>query len=681
MRRASLGLLSICLLLTACGDKADEDDGGDGDGGDAGWDLGLDSGGTDGPDADGDGSPDDEDCDDADPTVFPGADETCNDVDDDCDGEIDEDPVDGADWYDDADEDGFGDAASGRRACAQPAGAVADGSDCDDADDAVFPGAEEICNDVDDDCDGEVDDDPADGSVFFADGDGDGFGDATTSQTACGPSDGWVDDDSDCDDADASVSPGADEICNDIDDDCDDVIDEDAVDETTWYLDDDGDGFGDADHSTAACAAPDGYVDDASDCDDGQASVNPDAGEVCNGIDDDCDDAVDEDGGAGFSDSSGRWTDWADALTGTSSSPAGLAIDEPGTLWFCAGTHYVNLDVSADASIRSMSGEADATILDGAETGPVVQAEAASVEVGIEGLTLQHGLGDDDPTTDFETAGGIACSDETGSSQLTVRDSVVRENQGGLGGGGIWALGCDLILESVVVTENDSEGTGGGVSTYDGDVTMRDVEISDNFAVGSAGGAYFAVYDSSAYIDVELEDVIVVDNQSRVLGGIGWENSDVTWTVSEGGRSAVLANSDDDWYGGVLHNVRSTFTGDALDFGEAGTSDDNDPYDVTHDLSDTQLLLGDDVRVFCDHTDCYESELAELGGDDWSSTRSYVLLNAVEADQLDGSSPTAFSWTGSRSCSIHWYVFRERRAQQQLRRDVGAAVGRRPAVR
>ena len=82
-----------------------------------------------------------------------------------------------------------------------------------------------------------------------------------------------------------------------MDNDCDGETDEDdAVDATSWNTDGDGDGFGDwkSDDLELACDQPSGYVDDASDCDDTDATVNPDAEELDDGIDNDCDGEIDE---------------------------------------------------------------------------------------------------------------------------------------------------------------------------------------------------------------------------------------------------------------------------------------------------------------------------------------------------------------------------------------------------
>ncbi|MCB9795903.1 MAG: FG-GAP repeat protein [Alphaproteobacteria bacterium] len=117
-------------------------------------------------------------------------------------------------------------------------------------------------------------DDPGDDSGGPVDLDGDGFNA-----------------DEDCDDDNAAVNPGATELCNGIDDDCDQQIDNEAQDAGTWYTDADGDGFGSA--AVTDCEQPDDAVEVDGDCDDTDASVNPDAEERFDGIDNDCADGVD----------------------------------------------------------------------------------------------------------------------------------------------------------------------------------------------------------------------------------------------------------------------------------------------------------------------------------------------------------------------------------------------------
>ena len=218
----------------------------------------------------------------------------------------------------DADGDGYQDALHG-------------GNDCDDSDPTVNPAADEVCNGIDDDCSGSADDELL--APWYPDGDGDGFGDDGGMTLACDPVEGWVEDGDDCDDGDATVNPDADETCNGVDDDCDDETDEeDAVDAAVYYLDSDGDGFGDVTWFVEACAAPSDYVEDATDCDDGDAAVNPDADESCNGIDDDCDEDVDEDDAVDaavyYLDSDGDGFGDPDSTTTACSLPSGYSDDD-----------------------------------------------------------------------------------------------------------------------------------------------------------------------------------------------------------------------------------------------------------------------------------------------------------------------------------------------------------------
>jgi len=239
------------------------------------------------------------DCDDGDPSVHPGATERCNGIDDDCDHVIDGDEAtDVVTWYRDADGDGFGDPLTTHISCEAPSGWVEPGpqADCDDSQAAVHPNADELCNGFDDDCDAMVDEDDAlDAVPWYADTDGDRFGDPGLSVLSCRPPQGYVSSPGDCDDLRASSFLGADELCNGLDDNCDGQVDEDtSLDVVTWYVDDDGDHFGDPSRPRQACKLPRGHSATAGDCDDTRGSVHPESVEVCNGLDDDCDGAVDE---------------------------------------------------------------------------------------------------------------------------------------------------------------------------------------------------------------------------------------------------------------------------------------------------------------------------------------------------------------------------------------------------
>ena len=279
--RPLLHLLIIAVLLAACGPGADSTPGAD-DSGDPETcetsEYWIDG------DADGWGgafvpieaceqpsgyAAEPGDCDDADPAINPGAEELCNGVDDNCDGVADDGHV--TTWYQDADGDGYGDPDQAVEDCDGPSGWTAEAGDCDDADPAVHPGAEEVCDGDDDDCDGRPDQGEA--GIWYSDDDGDGWGHPGESETTCDPPEGWVQQGEDCDPADASEHPGAVELCDELDQDCDGEVDEDFDQDADGYMSDE-------------CA----YIDaEDADCDDLDPDIHPLALETCeDGIDQDC---------------------------------------------------------------------------------------------------------------------------------------------------------------------------------------------------------------------------------------------------------------------------------------------------------------------------------------------------------------------------------------------------------
>ena len=235
------------------------------------------------------------DCDDLDPASYPEGVEVCDGADNDCDGTADEDPTDPTTWYADTDGDGYGDPSSTTDACEAPPGHVEDATDCDDAHATAHPGAVEVCDTLDNDCDSTVDEDDAvDATTWYADADDDGYGDPLVSAVACEAPADHVADDTDCDDTEGGTHPGAIEHCDGVDEDCDGTVDDTPVDMATWHRDADGDGYGDPATTTEACELPDGYVTDATDCDDLTDVTWPGADEVCDGADNDCDGTVDD---------------------------------------------------------------------------------------------------------------------------------------------------------------------------------------------------------------------------------------------------------------------------------------------------------------------------------------------------------------------------------------------------
>ena len=222
-------------------------------------------------------------------------------------------------FYRDQDGDGFSDGVT-EVGCTAPEGfttVVKDGFDCNDNDPRVNPASPEICDGKDNNCNGSIDEGVK--LTFYRDADGDGYGNPASSTTACLQPEGYVSDNSDCDDTnprinpktvwykdqdedgytdgttqvacqrpagysldvkmgdcadtDPNRNPAASESCNGIDDDCDGIVDDGA--KITFYRDADGDGYGYVGESTQACVQPAGYVQNSSDCDDSNPNLNP----------------------------------------------------------------------------------------------------------------------------------------------------------------------------------------------------------------------------------------------------------------------------------------------------------------------------------------------------------------------------------------------------------------------
>ncbi|MCB9664513.1 MAG: putative metal-binding motif-containing protein [Alphaproteobacteria bacterium] len=235
------------------------------------------------------------DCDDRDATIFPGADELCNGLDDDCDGETDE-ALEGGTWYRDFDGDGFGaDGTQGVQGCKPAAGWVDRAGDCWDLDPETHPGHADDCEagdlQVDNDCDGTASEDGW--QTFWQDVDGDGYGGKTAlTARACSAPSGYRSTNTDCNDSDPDVNPGEWERCDTVDHDCNGSPKNGGIERQLWY-DYDGDSWGTG-TAILACSTRTGWVTRDGDCDDYASGTNPGATEICNDLDDDCNDGIDE---------------------------------------------------------------------------------------------------------------------------------------------------------------------------------------------------------------------------------------------------------------------------------------------------------------------------------------------------------------------------------------------------
>lgn len=245
-------------------------------------------------------------------------------------------------FFPDADNDGYGSNLDSVISCIAPLGYTTNSEDCNDYLPEIHPDAGEVCNILDDDCNGIIDDELI-FTNYFADEDMDGYGNAISVISTCNefapigyvanntdcndnedlihepilyhadmdgdlygddlnfeyyceifPPPGFTTNGLDCDDSNNMINPTSNEICNQIDDNCNDEIDEDLL-IFILFLDSDNDLYGDLLTDTASCSILiDGYVLNSTDCNDTNPNIYPGAPETANGLDDNCNTLIDE---------------------------------------------------------------------------------------------------------------------------------------------------------------------------------------------------------------------------------------------------------------------------------------------------------------------------------------------------------------------------------------------------
>jgi len=427
-------------------------------------------------DSDNDGTRDKRDCRPTDPTVHPDAEEVCDGIDNNCNGQIDEDVAIVAYW--DRDADGFGDDEAVRRVCTLPSDGVEVGGDCDDLDPRVNPDADEICNEIDDNCDGAIDEGVQ--LTFYQDADDDGHGVPTATTEACFTPPGYATEPDDCDDTEPLAWTDAPEVCDEVDNDCDGEVDE-EIDLVIQWEDLDGDGFGDPDRPVVACGEGVAVSANDWDCDDDDPAINPDAAEIAgNSTDEDCDGYLDELGVFG----NGDYATLEEALEAA----------QPGdVVQLDGGFHTLNIDLTDYPDITLAGEGCGRTQVYGDGAGSVVRVTDATVEnfsvAGGAGTYLPEG-----PLTYSDgTAIGVFVDDVGGGilveGDATLRKLCVTSSSAAIGGGIAVLASEDAVIEDTLISDNVAATYGAGLFVGpDANVRATRLDIRNNRNTGARHG-------------------------------------------------------------------------------------------------------------------------------------------------------------------------------------------------
>lgn len=391
--------------------------------------------------------------------------------------------------------------------------------------------------------------------VSLTDSDGDGFFAA-------------ADGGEDCDDTRADVNPLIPEVCGDgIDNNCDGTVDDVGEGAVPLYVDDDGDGFGRTDGPVIACEGAPGVEDRVAvsgDCNDADTTVRPGVDDLCDGIDSDCDGAVDEDQ-AVMRD--------GERMSSVARAFDGLSAGSPVEIELCTVEEAaVVVRSGIDVTVRGIRGDASSVVILGPSTGqPVFEVRSGG------SLTLQHLTVADGRGHAIEASGSSVVEIEdvvlTGHAQPAVRLS---------------STGSSPVLfsmrQSTISANGSTESLGGGlVAEGHFEVDVVDSVFEANTALDGAG--LYAAQSSNRTSTVVLTNTLLVGNEAVARGGGAFvSGADITLS-----GAAVSANTALDGAGLYLDDVTARGASGATIFGNQASEAGGGVYALRSSLDGLHL--------------------------------------------------------------------------------------------
>jgi hypothetical protein len=619
-----------------------------------------------------------DDCDDLDVNTYPSADEICDDADNDCDERIDEDVT--TLYYADHDGDGYGSEIYSVEGCEDPeppAGYVAESGDCDDKNSAVNPLAEEVCDGIDNDCQGDTDgddDQATDALTWYVDTDGDGYGvDGDQNQDTCEEPRGFAGVAGDCNDSDVMINPDALELCDDadVDENCNDLINDQDLDisnqndlvlnketgeyelswneetkSTIWFYDADLDSYGNGADGAAEgevrCEPQDEYrVANNLDCNDLDMAINPDAAEVCddeNMVDEDCNSFInDDDVDINYTDADIWFIDYDGDLYGSTKYTLQRCEEPDGFVKSDGSTTSADCD-DTDSTINPGVEEICNDDVDNDCDGSASPCSLEGVfEVSDADFTISGSTGLVSSDNGDKVGSSMAIGDLNGDGNLDLLVGAIGLNGANTDDGGVFVFYGPLDDSSLLADTNSDAILFGGADADNAGyaVTVLDLDGDnyDDIVVTSFGEDLISADTASTALD----DVGVV---YVIYGGASLLSSDLELSATS--DATFIGSSAGEHFGCALANVGDT------------NSDDRDDL-LMGNCSDTgtgaaYLLYGSDTRYDGEYEFSAEILLDTDGFAEWTGETggSYTGSSVAGIMDFDGDGNTDFAFGASQ---------------------------------